>query len=116
MVIIENIDAISNTLDAFCSLSNCPPYSIWYPAGNDIFSLICLRISFTTPLRSRPDTLAETTLFRHTFSRLIVFGPDEDTLLAIFPSGTLVPSLSIVRFLIFSAVVLLDLFAFKVSL
>ena len=39
-----------------------------------------LLISFTTLRRSRSATLAEITIFRFTFSRLIVFGPMEEPL------------------------------------
>ena len=50
------------------------------------------RMSSTTPVRSRPATLADTTSLRETFSRLMVFGPVVDTMSATYDSGTACPS------------------------
>ena len=70
----------NNTRLADSSLSNWPPYSMWYPSGN--FTLLVYRglwMSFTTLRKSRPLALAEMTILRFTFSRLMVFGPIADT-------------------------------------
>lgn len=50
-----------------------------------------LRISFTTPFRSLPATLAETTILRCTFSRLMVLGPDKGKISATYSRGTFRP-------------------------
>ena len=78
----EMIDISDSTRDAACSLSNWPPYSIWYPSGRSTFSRIISWISPTTLCRSRSATLADTTILRCAFSRLIAFGPEVDTISA----------------------------------
>ena len=90
---------------ADCSLSNCPPYSIWYPSGSTICASILSWMSFTTPLRSLPAVLAEMTIFLLTFSLLMVFGPEAETTSATYESGTLLPAASsIIRLRICSIV------------
>ena len=56
------------------------------------------------PTRSPPVMLADITILRATFSRLIVLGPVVDTTSAIFPKGTFCPLASTINSLIRSAV------------
>ena len=53
-------------------------------------------MSFTTLRRSRPSVLAEMTILRLTFSRLIVFGPLDETTSATYESGMGLPSPSLI--------------------
>ena len=60
-------------------------------------------MSATTSLNARPLVLAEMTILRCTFSRLMVFGPAPDTMSATSESGTFLPSAaSMMRLLISS--------------
>ena len=63
-------------------------------------------MSFTTLRRSRPLVLAETTILRFTFSRLMVFGVYEERMSATCESGIMRPlALLMVMSLMRSAVV-----------